>query len=144
MAVGNNEWTQVSNTVAEGAYSDQTFSGEFTGKFFPWGNNGLNPDQMISKTSKFLNKGGNFNDKLVTNDMSWSTLDASEHNILVSYGLFRKALVDCGGNNVASNNYWLLGEEYSASPAWIYTFNNSNFWHDNKTVNNYVRPVLGL
>ena len=99
---------------------------------------------MISKTSKFLNKGGNFNDKLVTNDMSWSTLDASEHNILVSYGLFRKALVDCGGNNVASVSYWLQGEGYSASQAWGYSFYSSNFWHYSKTYSTYVRPVLGL
>ena len=144
MAVGKNGWTKVSATVTEGTYTDQTFSGVFIGKFFPWGNNGLNPDQMIDKTSIYLNKGGNFNDQLNTNGMSWSTLDASEHNILVSYGLFRKALVDCGGTNVASGVYWLQGEVYSASQAWLYNFNASNFWHGNKTGSIYVRPVLGL
>ena len=99
---------------------------------------------MVDKISKYLDKGGMFNDQLNTDGMSWSTLDASQHNILVSYGLFRKALVDCGGTNVASNDYWLQGEEYSASQAWGYSFNFSLFWHSNKANINYVRPVLGL
>ena len=144
-AVGKNNYTSTFTCPAEGGYvSGADYSSEVTRKFFPWGNLGTDESQMVDKTSKFLDKGGTFNDQLNTEGMSWSTLDASQHNILVSYGLFRKALVDCGGTNVASLSYWLQGEEYSASQAWGYYFTCSNFWHGNKTVNFYVRPVLGL
>jgi len=143
-AVGQNGWTNVSTCPSEGSYTDQTFTGEVTRKFFPWGSNGLDENTMVDKVSVYLDKGGNFNDQLNTNGMSWSTLADSQHNMLVSYGLFRKALVACGGTNVASINYWLKGEVYSASQAWYYNFGNSNFWHGIKTGNIYVRPVLGL
>lgn len=40
-----------------------------------------------------------------------------------------------------SGNYW-LESQYNDGQAWNYNFNNSNFWTNNKTNNNYVRPVL--
>ena len=144
-AVGQSGFTSTFTCPQEAAYVVRDYSGEdeTTRKFFPWNSYGLNPDQMIEHTSKYLDKGGDFDMVINSDGRSWgSTLQVSEASILVSYGLLRKALVDCGGTNLQNKYYILKGEESSASEAWYYDVTHSLFWHASKSQSSIARTVL--
>jgi len=142
-AVGQNGWTNITRTQSEAEYVDQTFSGEVNKKIFAWNSFGLDDSELVDVTSAYLDKGGYFNGKLDTNGMVWGDSPAScAHNILVSYGKFRQALVACGAQNMKNQYYWLSDPEYNGTQGWYFAPQYSLFFVMNKNSRCIYRLVL--
>jgi len=140
-AVGDNGWshTYLASTDSQSNATETDGSGDR--RFATQGSNGLgNTWNAVTNTGNAVNSSRDHFDVTAT----WTNTIGTNSNRMVSYGRFRQAIVDCGGTNPQSYSYWLR-DQFSTADGWCYTFANSAFWQNPKTLNTiYVRPVLAL